>query len=91
MPCVSGVRSSRNHAADWRRRDSPGPSAYYTDVARGNRQVLSDHHSEPAFSMGSSCRSDPAGSKQSASMPGVGEFVFFGCTSASAQQSCIAL
>ncbi len=34
---------------------------------------LSDHNRDPSWSMGVGNRSDPTGSKQSASMPGAGE------------------
>lgn len=54
-------------------RDSPGPSAYDTDP--GKRQLLSDRHRDPVWSMGSGLRSDPTGSKQSASLPGVGKLL----------------
>lgn len=36
--------------------------------------VLSDRHRDPSWSMGSGGRSSPTGSKQSASMPGVGAY-----------------
>ena len=52
-------------------RDSPGPSAYDTD-SPGKRQLLSDRHRDPAWSMGSGARSDPTGSSASATLPGVG-------------------
>ena len=55
----------------WPSRDSPGPSAYDTD-SPGKRQLLSDRHREPAWSMGSGARSEPTGSRGSASLPGVG-------------------
>ena len=58
-----------------RSRDSPGPSAYDTD-SPGKRQLLSDRHREPAWSMGSGARSDPTNSRGSASLPGVGEIMY---------------
>jgi hypothetical protein len=64
----------------WPSRDSPGPSAYDTD-SPGKRQLLSDRHRDPAWSMGSGARSDPTGSRSSASIPGVGEIAWHGLAS----------